>query len=255
MNAVKTLEEVAIMTEGGKLLGDILSDLVKQVKPGVTPISIDNRAKELIEEVGGSPSFMTVHGYQWATCISVNDGVVHGIPGKEPFKVGDLVSVDVGLLYKGYHTDTSWSLYLAPDEPNLEVVGFLETGERALQNALAVAKAGNHIGHISQAMQQTIEAQGFNIVNGLVGHAIGKHLHESPQVPGKLTRAINSTPKLEENMTLAIEVIYSMGGADIVHGNDDGWTLVTEDGSLAGLFEQTIVITRNEPIVLTSKPK
>lgn len=252
MSKPKTPAELASMKEGGKRLGQILKTLLQEVKVGVTPMEIDTLAFSLIKEADGKPSFTTVKGYKWATCISVNDGVVHGIPNKTPFKVGDVVSIDVGMIYEGFHTDTSWTIYLPEQkDADSEILKFLEVGEEALRLALKAARAGNHVGHISQAIQATVEKSGYHVVRGLVGHAIGKNLHEHPQIPGILSRSVASTPKLVENMTFAVEVIYSMGSSKIVHTNDDGWTLGTSDGSIAGLFESTIAIGKNEPIVLT----
>jgi methionyl aminopeptidase len=251
---VKTPAEIALMREGGRHLSKILKQLLAEVKEGAVPLEIDHRAKKLIAETGGSPSFLTVNDYQYATCISVNDGVVHGIPTTTPFKAGDIVSVDIGLLYKGYHTDTSWSVYLPPvkQTPETKAIGvFMEVGKQALEKAIAAARVGNHIGHISQAIGDTVEGHGYSIVRSLVGHGVGTSLHESPQVPGVLTKPIEKTPVLKVGMVLAIEVIYAMGGPEVVYANHDGWSLATADGSLASLYEQTIAIDEEGPIILT----
>lgn len=254
MSAIKSTQEIAIMRAGGQKLGQILQQLLDQVKPGVTGSDIDRIATDLIKAAGGAPSFLTVPGYHWATCVSVNEGVVHGIPTDVPFAIGDVVSVDIGMIYEGYHTDTSWTKYLKPQSPtpiSKNIQQFLDTGEAALQHAFVAAHAGNRIGHISQAIQQTVERGGYHVVKNLVGHAIGKKLHEEPQVPGILSRSIERTPRLEAGMTFAIEIIYAMGSADITYANDDDWTLATADGSVAGLFEHTVVITDKQPVVLT----
>ena len=254
MTYVKSPVAISHMTEGGTLLSQILQKLLTAVQPGAIPLEVDKLAKQLIAQVGGSPSFMTVNNYQWATCISVNEGVVHGVPTMVPFKVGDVVGVDVGLLYKGYHTDTSWTKVVQAGKSPIksEVEQFLATGETALQKAIAQAKASNRVGHISRAIQETVETAGYSVVESLVGHGIGTKLHESPQVPGVLTRALERTPLLQAGMTLAIEVIYTAGKPEIIYGNDDGWTLVTKDGSLSGLFEQTILVTDHAPRIITA---
>lgn len=256
MSNIKTPAEIEIMREGGVLLGRILKELIETVDEGVTSLDLDTLAQKRIAEYGGKPSFMTVNDYGWATCISVNDGVVHGVPNKTPFKRGDLVSVDVGILYKGYHTDTSWSVFVEPKgfsvEPKLKE--FLDLGRHTLASAIEKCRDGAHIGEVSQAIQTGIEAKGYHVMRNLVGHAIGKKLHETPQVPGVLSKEISNTPKLHKNMTMAIEVIYSMGSDAYTHTNDDGWSLSTADGSLAGLFEQTILVTEADPIVLTAAP-
>lgn len=253
MTHIKSPQEIQIMTHGGKLLREIRNQLIAHVKPGAVPLEIDKLAQKLIKDVGGTPSFMSVHDYRWATCISVNDGVVHGVPTKTPFKSGDRVGLDVGLLYKGFHTDTSWSVFLPSQDESLnkKVSHFLRVGEEALEKATLAARVGNRIGHISQAIQSIIEAAGFSVVRSLVGHGVGKTLHESPQVPGVLTRPLEKTPKLVSGMVLAIEAIYTMGKPEIVYKNEDGWTLASADGSISGLFEHTVLVSEKGPIILT----
>lgn len=250
---VKSEDEIQIMTEGGKRLGEILTKLMEEVKVGVVPLQIDTLAKKLIQEVGGTPSFMTVRDYKWATCINVNDVVVHGIPTNEPFKEGDVVGVDVGLLYKNYHTDTAWTKLVVSLQSSVfrDTARFIKIGEEALFKAISEARAGKRIGDISKAIQDTVVGAGYSIVKNLVGHGVGKKLHESPQIPGVLTRPIEKTLPLEKGMVIAIEVIYNEGKPDICYKNDDGWTLVTQDRSISGVFEHTLVVTEKEPIVLT----
>lgn len=250
---IKSEDEIILMTEGGKLLCDIRNNLLKEIKPGALPIEIDLLAQKLIAQAGGSPSFMTVNDYKWATCISVNDGVVHGIPPNTPLNVGDVVGLDVGLLYKGYHTDTSWTVFLPGQDTaqNTQVNDFLKIGKEALEKAIVQARVGNRVGHISQAIQQTVEGAGFSVVRSLVGHGVGKTLHESPQVPGILTRPVNKTPELVDGMVLALEVIYNLGKPEIKFKNEDGWTLVTKDGTISGLFEHTVHVSATGPHVLT----
>lgn len=252
---LKTAKEIELMREGGKKLHDIREELLRHIKIGKTPLEIDQLAKKMIAKSGGTPSFMTVNDYQYATCIAVNDVVVHGIPTKEPFVPGDVVGLDVGLLYKGFHTDTSWSIQLVGErvgEPtSKEVAKFLKTGEEALRKAIQQAKPGNRIGHISKAIQDEVEASGYSVVRSLVGHGVGRELHESPQIPGLLTKSLTRTPELKVGMVIAIEVIYNMGSPEIGYKNDDGWTLSTIDGQLSGLFEQTMAILPKGPIILT----
>lgn len=253
MNSLKS-QKIQHMKTGGKKLAAIRDELISLVKPGVVPLDIDAIATKRIKEAGGKASFLTVSGYKWATCISVNDGVVHGVPDKRPFVAGDVVSIDIGLFYEGYHTDTSWSVLI--EDPNdksgsIKKSAFLTTGKTALEKAIKQAKSGLRIGHISQAMQKEVEGAGFSIVPSLVGHGIGKNLHEAPQIPGVLNGRLERTMLLKEGMTIAIEVIYTMGKPHIQYSNDDGWTLATVDGSLAGLFEETVLITTDDPLVLT----
>lgn len=253
MSEVKTRDEIAVMSQGGKILAQIRDSLLTEVKIGQVPLQIDRLAQQLIKKAGGKPSFMTVNNYRWATCISVNDGVVHGVPTAVPFAAGDIVSLDVGFLYKSFHTDTSWSKYLAfdNDAQDREHMRFLNVGEQALKLAIAQAWVGNRVGHISKVIQTTVEAAGFSVVKSLVGHGVGKKLHETPQIPGVLNRSLSATPELKAGMVLAIEVIYAQGSSEITYGNNDGWTLVTRDGSKAGLFEQTVLVWGKGPIILT----
>lgn len=250
MTNIKSTSEIAAMQEGGKRLGEIRNTLLDLVKPGATPLEIDICAQKLIAQAGGVPSFQTVRNYQWATCISVNDAVVHGIPDSTPFREGDVVNVDVGILYKGLHTDTGWTIALAKNRPAPHIKKFLKAGKKALAAAIEVATIGNTIGHISQIIQQTIESEGYQLVPSLVGHGIGKSLHEKPQVPNVLRGGVLDKPKLFEGMTMAIEPIYVRGKSETCR-KKDGWTVVTVDGSVAGQFEHTIAITKKRPIVLT----
>lgn len=240
---------------GGKILRRIKKQLINEIKVNAVPLQIDNLAKELIKEAGGYPSFMTVRGYKWATCICVNDEVVHGIPDNEPFKEGDVVGLDIGLLYQGWHTDTSTTKWLKPQIPNSkfqkETEMFIKTGKTALKRAIGQAKAGNRVGHISRAIQDTVEEAGYSVVKTLVGHGIGKKLHEAPHIPGILAGSVAKTPEIKNGMALAIEVIYNMGKPEIIYKNADGWTLGTLDKSISGLFEETVLVTGKEPIVLT----
>lgn len=260
MNAIKTGEEIEYMAQGGKKLGVILQELLEYSEPGVTLRQIDARADELILKAGGTASFKTVKGYQWATCLCVNEVVVHGIPTAYVLKEGDVLTIDIGLLYKGFHTDTAWTKIIENRESRIEnredneKRRFLKIGEEALWKAIGEAKVGNRIGHITKTIQETVEGAGYGVVRTLVGHGVGHELHEAPQVPGLLKGTIEETPLLMAGMTLAIEVIYAMGNGAVVYDNDDGWTIATRDRSLTAVFEHTIVITAAGPRILT-KPE
>lgn len=261
MIVVKTPEEIDLMREGGKKLSHILEALLAAAKPDVMLTKIETLANTLVADAGGTPSFKTVKGYQWATCLCVNDVVVHGIPTSYSLKDGDIFTIDVGMFYKGFHTDTAWTNIVKSDKRPPWRTGqgqvisekeeFLQTGQEALWRAIAQAKAGNRVGHISQAIQTTIEGAGFSVVKTLVGHGVGRQLHEAPQIPGFVKGRIEDTLPLEEGMTLAIEVIYAQGAGVVVYKNDDGWTIATKDQSLAAVFEHTISIASSGPEVLT----
>lgn len=249
MIQIKTSQEIEKMKEGGKILAKILEEIKKEVKSGIITLELDKRAEELIKQSGGKPSFKMVKGYKWTTCMCVNEVVVHGVPGNYKLKEGDVLGIDIGLFYKGFHTDMAWTLRVQTQ--NDEVDRFLEAGKRALEEAIKMAKVGNYVGHVSQAIQETIEKAGFSPVRALVGHGVGRNLHEEPQIPCFLRGKIEDTPKLKEGMTLAIEIIYNQGKPEVVYGSDDGWTIKTADGKLSGLFEHTVAVLEGGPEILT----
>lgn len=253
MNTNPLTDKLAAMKEGGQKLQSILDELLAKVTIGTTGKDIDNLACTKILEFGGKPSFTMVPGYHWSTCICVNDVVVHGIPTTEPFKAGDIVGIDIGMYYRRFHTDASWSTVITNSHDSVIITKrqeFLRIGKQALTAAIAQARVGNHIGHISSQIQKIIERAGYSVVRALVGHGVGEKLHESPEVPGFLHVPIQKTPPLTDGMTLAIEVIYAQGKSEIAYDND-GWTIRTKDRSLSGLFEKTVSITRDNPIILT----
>jgi methionyl aminopeptidase len=257
----KTDIELGYMLEGGKKIGNILSELLDASQVGTTLSEIESLAVKRIQEEGGSPSFMTVPNYHWATCLCVNEVVVHGIPSKYALREGDVFTIDIGMLYKGFHTDTAWSkIITSQSEPQMmkkyeESHRFLECGKRALAAAIHEVRPGNRIGHISQAIEMVVEGEGYSIIHTLIGHGVGRSLHEDPQVPGFLQRKIELTPLLEQGMTIAIEVIYCQGKGAIVYENDDGWTLSTKDRSLSAVFEHTIAIVEDGFVVVTDGKK
>lgn len=251
MISLKTEKEIEIMAMGGKILAETLNELGEKVSVGWTELEIDALAEKLIREKGGEPGFKKVQNYKNTICISVNDVVVHGIPTKYQLKEKDVVGIDCGVYLEGFHTDMSNTYRVQGQEKGDEVDKFLETGVDALNMAIEKAKVGNHVGHISKTIQDIVEKEGYSVVRSLVGHGVGRNLHEEPEVPGYLAGKIENTPKLIEGMVIAIEVIYNMGKPELVYANDDGWTLKTEDGSLSGLFERTVAITKNGPLVLT----
>ncbi len=250
----ETTEKIKTMQEGGHLLRNILDTLLSRVKAGVETSALDKLANDLITEAGGSPSFKTVRNYKWATCMCVNDEVVHGIPD-DKLQLGDLLCIDIGLLYKGYHTDTAKTVIVEnnqkPVYKNPRLIKFLKTGQEALNKGISKAKINNRIGDISKIIQETVEGQDYSVVRSLVGHGVGKRLHEEPQIPGFLDVPIEATSIIKEGMTLAIEVIYNEGLPEVVYKNNDGWTIITKDGSLSAVFEHTIAITKSGQLLLT----
>lgn len=262
MISIKTKEEIKIMAQGGKILADVLFEVLKHTKIGVSEIELEKLAEKLILEKGAKPAFKRVKGYNFATCISTNDTVVHGIPTNYNLRDGDIIGVDCGVYYRGFNTDAAWTVLVQSSKfPPAGEAGkvqsderkkFLETGEKALKEAIKVAKAGNRIGHISKTIQDIIEGSGYSVVRSLIGHGVGKTLHEEPEVPGFLDTDINKTPLLKIGMTIAIEVIYNMGKSDVIYAKDNDWTIKTADGSISGLFERTVAVTEGDPIILTA---
>ncbi len=244
----KTKGEIKIMTEGGKKLGLIKKRLSEEVRESVSASQIENLADKLIKKAGGRASFKMVQGYSWATCINVNEGIVHGIPKDEViFKKGDVVSIDVGLYYKGFHTDTSFTVGIEVDKKKQK---FLSVGKETLNLAINQAQVGNRIFDISKVIEDNLNKGGLTPIRVLVGHGIGRELHESPQIPCFTSGMRKESIKIPEGAVLAIEVIYCRGKADVKLAKD-GWTIKTKDGKISGLFEDTIVVSKNGPKVLT----
>lgn len=248
MIKIKTPDEIKIMAEGGAKLARVKKGLSEAVAPGVTGLDIENLAMQLIKKEGAEPSFNKVPKYYWATCVNVNAGIVHGIPTKDiVFKDGDIVKIDVGIYYKGFHTDTSISVGINPSPENRH---FLTVGEETLGKALKAVKPGNHIFDISKVIEENIEGAGYSTIKALVGHGVGRELHEEPQIPCFVPGRIEESPEIRPGMVFAVEVMYAMGD-DKVHILEDGWTIAMRDGKISGLFEDSIAVTEKGTIVLT----
>lgn len=249
---LKTPGEITIMAQGGKITAAVLRKVLARAKPGITTLELDQYAERLIKKAGGEASFKTVDNYRFTTCLCVNEVVVHGLPSNYRLQKGDVLGVDLGVFYRGYHTDVSWTK-LIQEAKTKGVEKFLKVGETALEKAIRQAKLGNRVGDISQAIEAVVESSGYSVVRNLVGHGIGRQLHEDPEVPCLLQEKIDRTPVLKEGMVLAIEAIYNQGGPEVVHSDKahDRWTIVTKDGSLSASFEHTVAITKQGPRVLT----
>jgi methionyl aminopeptidase len=244
------MNKLAAMTTGGAILGRVREALFEATVVGATPKQIEFLARELIKKEGGELSFTKVEGYHWATCININDGIVHGIPTSEiPFKDGDLVTVDVGVYYKGFHTDSAFSKVVGT--ASAEQTRFLAAGMEGLKNAIAAVKPGNRIGDISEAMDTTTKKYGYSCTRELTGHGVGKELHEEPMISNVKIGPREKTPEIMEDQTLAIEIIYTQGKPDLVM-EKDGWTISTRDGKLSAVFEETVAVTGDGSIILTT---
>lgn len=250
MIKIKTSQEIEIMKTGGHMLAETLFAVLKEVKPGVSELEIDKMAEEKILSLGGEPGFKKVPGYHHTICISTNDVVVHGIPTDYRFKKGDVVGIDCGVYYKGFHTDMAETVIAGGTTDKKGVDKFLKTGKIALERAIERAVIGNRVGNISQTIEQIVTGAGYGVVENLIGHGVGRDLHEDPEVPGMLFIDIGRTPRLTEGMTIAVEIIYNMGSGEVVQDRD-GWTIRSEDGSMSGLFERSLAITKDGPLILT----
>jgi len=245
----KTKEELLIMAEAGKKLALVKNSLKNLVKEGANAYQIEELATDMITKLGCKPSFKMVPGYHWSTCVNVNEGLVHGIPKKSlVFKKGDVVSVDVGLFYKGFHSDTSFTSAIDPDK---KIQEFLRVGEAALKKAIEKVVLGNRVFDISKVIENTIEGAGYSTIKALVGHGIGKFLHEEPGIPCFVSGEAKDSPEIKNGMTIAIEVMYALG-EDQVELSEDGWTISMRDGKISALFEETIAATQKGPQVLTT---
>lgn len=241
----KTEKEIELMKISGKIASGALAKVLENVKPGVNCRDLDSIAYNQITKAGAKPSFMTVDDYKWTICTTVNNEVVHGIP-TQILEEGDILGIDIGAIYEGYHSDLAISVPVG--EISTENKKFLDVGKKALELAKKEAKNGNKIGDISSVIQKNIENAGYSVVKNLTGHGVGRELHEDPMIPCFGKAGVG--PKITSGMTLAIEVIYAKGKGDVVLESDN-WTISTKDGSLGGLFEQTLAVTESDPIILT----
>jgi methionyl aminopeptidase len=234
------------MREGGKIASLVLSEIRKSAKPGVVLVDLDSLAEKIIRENGAKPSFKGFKGYPTATCVSVNSELVHGIPDKRKLNEGDIVGVDVGVYYKGFHTDTAITIGIG--KISIEAQKLLNITQESLFMGLKKVKAGVHLGDVQETIQTYIEKAGFSVIRNLTGHGVGKELQEEPSIPnfGKSGTGII----LKEGMTLAIEPMVAVGSWE-VRVKPDGWTVVMADGSLGAHFEHTIVVTKSGCEILT----
>lgn len=240
-------KKIEAMRAGGKALGKVKTALKDFTKVGTSFEEIEAEAQRLIRAAGYTPSFSTVPGYDWATCVMKNDELCHGIPKHKYVDDGDVITIDVGLISHGYHLDTT--ITFAVGAVREEVTLFLERGREIVDAAIAKAKPGNSVYDISYAMEKGLKKYNYGAVTQLTGHGIGKELHMDPAIPCVAYRA-DKKKKLSVGQTVAIEVMYAEGSAYVVE-DSDGWTYKTDDGSLSGMFEETVLITKNGPEVLT----
>ncbi|MFQ9704730.1 MAG: type I methionyl aminopeptidase [Enterocloster clostridioformis] len=247
MVTIKSEREIELMREAGRILAKIHEELGKTLAPGMSTKEIDRMCEDMIRSHGCVPSFLNYQGFPASVCISINDEVVHGIPDKHRYlEEGDIVSLDTGVIWKGYQSDAARTHMIG--EVSGEARKLVEVTRQSFFEGIKYAKAGNHLNDISKAIQEYAESFGSGVVRDLVGHGIGTEMHEAPEIPNFAQR--RKGIRLVAGMTLAIEPMITAGRYDVVW-EDDGWTVVTEDGSLASHYENTILITDGEPEILS----
>lgn len=244
---IKSEREIELMRESCRLLSIVHKEMEEAIRPGMSTKDIDILGDSLIRKMGCIPNFKNYHRYPASICVSVNDEVVHGIPNKHRIlQEGDIVSLDAGLIYKGYHSDAARTHAVGKISPQAQQL--IDVTKQCFFEGIKKAKAGNYLFDISNAIDAYATSFGYGIVRELVGHGIGTALHEDPQIPNFAQK--RRGPKLRAGMTLAVEPMINMGAADVVWLDDD-WTVVTEDGSQSAHYENTILITDGEPEILT----
>lgn len=244
---IKTAKEIELMREAGRLLEIVHDELEKAIRPGMSTWDIDHLGEEIILSFGCTPNFLHYNGYPASVCVSVNNEVVHGIPAKERIlQEGDIVSLDAGLIYQGYHSDAARTH--AVGEISKEASQLIKVTRQSFFEGIKYAKAGQHLFEISAAIGAYAESFGYGVVTDLVGHGIGTRLHEDPQIPNFAQKRRGM--RLQPGMTLAIEPMINIGRSD-VYWLDDDWTVVTDDDSLSAHYENTVLITEGEPEILT----
>jgi len=243
----KTQAEIELMRQSALLVSKTLTEVAKILKPGITSISLDQFIGEFIKDNGGIASFLNYRGYPFNSCISVNDVVVHGFPNKNELKEGDVVTIDIGVIKNGYHGDHAYTFALG--EISDEIVQLIRVTKESLYKGIEKAIAGNYIGDISYAIQEHTEKKyGYGVVRELVGHGLGKNLHEDPQVPNYGKRG--SGKKMKEGLVLAIEPMINLGTRD-VYTDDDGWTVRTKDHQVSVHFEHDVCVQKNKADILS----
>ena len=248
MMIVKTDEQVELMRQSALLVSKTLTAVAKVLKPGLPTISIDKMIGEFIRDNGAIPSFLNYNGYPFNSCISVNDVVVHGFPSENELNVGDIVTIDVGVILNGWHGDHAYTFAIG--DPGAEIMKLIQVTKESLFKGIEKAVAGNYTGDIGFAIQEHTEKKnGYGVVRDLVGHGLGKNLHEDPQVPNYGKRG--SGKKLKEGLVLAIEPMINLGKRD-VYTDEDGWTVKTKDGKPSVHFEHDVCVRKGKADILSN---
>ncbi len=243
---LKTEEEIKIIAEGGKILAKALKHIAAMAQPGITTLELDKAAEDFILAAGAKPAFKGYDGFPYSLCTSVNENIVHGYPSHYALKDGDVVKLDLGVLYKGFNTDSA--ITVAVGNVSFETKRLINVTKKSMRLGIKKAKLGNTTGDIGNTVQRFIEDQGFGVVRDLCGHGIGKEVHEDPKIPNYGKRG--GGERLVEGMVICIEPMVTVGKYDITK-SEDGYGYATRDGSLSAHFEHTIAITKRGPVVLT----
>ncbi len=250
MITYKTDAEIELMRINGMKLREVMKQLVPQIKAGITTNYLNALAEKYIKAQGADISFNKVEGYKWAVCVPINEQVVHTPPSDRVLKNGDVLTVDIGAYYQGFHTDHAITVVVG-GKTTPEIERFLRVGKEALDLAIREAVVGKRIGDISKAIEDKVVGSGYTIMKQLTGHGVGHELHEDPFIPGYLSKPIEKTMKLKQGMVLALEVIYSMGSDDIAYEEGEDWSIITADKSMSACFEHTVALTDKNTLVLT----
>lgn len=246
MIILKSAREIGLMRQAGRIAACALHEAGKAVEPGVTTAELDRIVRRCIQRMGGTPSFLNYNGFPASACISVNEQVIHGIPGHRALKQGDIVSIDVGACIAGFHGDTAWTFPCG--DISQAARALMDTTHNALYEGIAQARSGCRVGDISSAVQRYVESRGYSVIRQFVGHGVGACLHEAPEVPN--FGVAGKGARLHPGTTIAIEPMVAVGGQEVTT-QPDGWTVVTADTSLSAHYEHTIAVTADGPVILT----
>lgn len=248
MISIKSEREIELMKVAGEITGSTHKHLIPYIKPGITTLELDKIAEEYIISRGATPSFKNYDGYPGSICTSINDEVVHGIPGNRKLKNGDIISIDIGACYKGYHGDSAWTYKVGTVSPEKEYL--MEHTEKALFEGLSTIHDGSRVGDIGYAIEKYAHEHNLGVVKELVGHGVGQNLHEMPDVPNYGKK--NTGPILKEGMVIAVEPMLNLGTNEIFLLDDD-WTIITADGLPSAHYEHTVVVTKEGYTILTKR--
>lgn len=246
MITIKTPEEIKTMREGGKILASVLKEIKKQARSGVTTLELDRAAEALILSYGANPSFKGYEGFPYSLCASVNENIVHGYPSDYVLQNGDVLGLDLGILYKGFNTDTAVTVPVG--KVSAKARKLIKTAEKSLKIGIKKAKPGSTVGDIGNAIQKFVESHGYGVVRDLCGHGIGRAVHEDPRIPNFGKKKTGE--ELKEGMVICIEPMITMGNHELVKSKD-GYGYASKDGSFTAHFEHTIAITKKGPVILT----